>query len=133
MFVKGYKSMSRYRSKVSWANLVYLLQSRRRQAVVFDVTVIMLILGVIFTLGAAFGDFTVGEIPLNLIALMISLLALYNAWRGSEPSGNAAITKALQAMSVLLVGSAVLLAAGIEITLLWSLLLTVFALVMRFG
>ncbi len=125
--------MSQYRSKVSWANLVYLLQSRRRQAVVFDVTVIMLILGVIFALGAAFSDFTLREIPLNLVALMIGILALYNAWRGSEPSRSAAVTKAVQAMSVLLVGGALLLAAGIEITLLWALLLVVFALVMRFG
>lgn len=123
--------MSRDRSKVLWTDIVYLLQSRRRQAVVFGPPQIALILGLVFGLGALLGGLSLTITPLNLIAIMLSVIALVNGWQAqNQPERTPAVSRALLGLGVLLVGGALLLAAGIEVTLLWSALLIAFALVL---
>ncbi len=113
------------RPKVSFANLVYLLQSRRKQASVFGPAVTMLLFGVIFALGSLTADIALHKSPLNLVAAALGALAAFTSWNVYQQHHDQAPQRT---RSVLIAGFAVslgslLLLTGGTVGLLWSLLL----------
>ena len=125
--------MSHYRARNRVTQLVYLLQSRRRQAVVFGPAQITILLGMLFSIGTAFSELTLTITPLALTALALGGAALYNGWLDYRHTAHAQWFKlSLLVLGVLLIAGALLLLAGVEISAPWSLLLLACGLLMLF-
>lgn len=118
------------RPKVSFAHLVYLLQSRRQQARVFGPAALMLLFGAIFALGSLTGDIALHDSPLNLVALVLAAMAVFSGWGFSQQHRDHApkrVRSVWIAVGAIVIGSLLLL-GGSAIGLLWSLLLAVLGL-----
>jgi hypothetical protein len=113
------------RPKVSFANLVYLLQSRRQQARVFGPAALLLLFGTIFAIGSLTGDIALHESPFNLVALALAVLAAFAAWeftRNQRAQAPQRVRSVWIAVGAVVIGALMLLGGG-SVGLLWSVLL----------